>query len=194
MPRDGRQAQGGAQSGPQLLAHDPAIPADDFAPAIWVPLSRLIAGRRRLRTMARQLPADAWDAPSACPGWRRRDVFAHIVSWDAQHLRSLDAVLQGHPLPVEGWLPDPGQPQLDSDAWNEQQVQAQQDLSLVELAAHSEANLTAILDRLAQIGPDQLLQPYGFAPHVIGAIESHVRHVNAHADDIVNGPATMRSG
>ncbi|MDE2638960.1 MAG: maleylpyruvate isomerase N-terminal domain-containing protein, partial [Chloroflexota bacterium] len=61
-----------------LLWHDPPVAAGDYAPAIWVPLTRLLAAHRRVLGMARRLPADVWAAPSAIDGWSRRDVLAHL--------------------------------------------------------------------------------------------------------------------
>ena len=82
----------------QLIASDPEVRADDFLPALWVPLSRVIRARRRITTMFNRAPAAWWQGESACADWRRRDVLAHLVAWDGQHLRSLDAILAGGAL------------------------------------------------------------------------------------------------
>jgi uncharacterized protein (TIGR03083 family) len=48
------------------------------APATDV--TRLIAGERReLATVLESLPAESWDSPTLCAGWRVREVVAHIT-------------------------------------------------------------------------------------------------------------------
>ena len=176
----------------QLIAQNPEIRADDYVPALWVPLSRLVTARRRLTTMIEQLPPAAWDAPSACPGWTRRDLLAHLVSWDAQYLNSLDAIRAGSPIPSERWLPDPTDAAVTQNGWNQHQIDDRASASIGELAATYESGLSAILDRLKALNVEQLLQAFGFAPNALASLETHVKHVDQHADDIVNGPMMMR--
>ncbi|MGZ8612429.1 MAG: maleylpyruvate isomerase N-terminal domain-containing protein, partial [Actinomycetota bacterium] len=40
------------------------------------------AERARLGRTIQYTPADAWDADSACPGWRNRDIVAHLAAQD----------------------------------------------------------------------------------------------------------------
>ena len=101
-PAHGDSAHGGSV---HLLWLDPPVAAGDYAPAIWVPLTRLLAAHRRVLSMAQRLPEQAWAAPSEIAGWRRRDVLAHLASHGAQHHRPLVAVLAGAPL--TDWRPDP---------------------------------------------------------------------------------------
>jgi uncharacterized protein (TIGR03083 family) len=176
----------------QLIAQNPDIRADDYVPALWVPLSRLVSARRRLTTMIEQLPSAAWDAPSACPGWTRRDLLAHLVSWDAQHLNSLDAIRAGSPIPSERWLPDPADSAVTQNGWNQREIDHRASTSIADLATTYGAGLTAILDRLTLLNAEQLLHAFGFAANALAAMESHVKHINQHADDIVNGPKMMR--
>jgi uncharacterized protein (TIGR03083 family) len=176
----------------QLLSQDPLVRADDYPPAAWVPIARLITARRRIQTMARQLPAAAWDAPSACPGWCRRDVLAHLVAWDDQHRRALDAVLADAPLDADSWRPDPAAPRLGRDVWNRREVDRRRDVAVADLAAAFDDGLRDLLDRLARCSAEQLLHSYGFAPNLLQGLDRHSDHVHAHADDIVNGPKMMR--
>ncbi len=188
MPDDAQPIPGDHQ----LISRDPDLRADDYLPALWVPLSRLTTARRRILTMVRQLPAPAWQAPSACPGWSRRDLLAHLVSWDAQHRRSLDAIRAGNPLTADSWLPDDQTPALTQDDWNAREIAASASTAVDELGHHYETGLLALLERLAALDQDQLLRAYGFAANALAAVETHVRHINQHADDIINGPTMMR--
>ena len=189
---DTESDQGRGARSYQIIAQDPDIRADDYVPALWVPLSRLVTARRRLTTMRQQLPAPAWDAPSACPGWTRHDLLAHLVSWDAQYLHSLDAIPAGSPIPAERWLPDPSDPAVTQNGWNQRQITQRAAASIDDLATAYDAGLAAILKRLASLSAEQLLHAFGFAPNALAAMETHVKHVDQHADDIVNGPKMMR--
>ena len=91
-----------------LLATDPPLPADDFVPALWVPLTRALRARRRLIQMVEVLPAERWLQESAAPAWSRRDVLAHLTASDRRYHDVLIAVLNGSPL--EEWKPDPAVP------------------------------------------------------------------------------------
>ena len=173
-----------------LLWLDPPVAAGDFAPAIWVPLTRLLAAHRRLLTMAQRLPERAWGAPSEIPGWRRRDVLAHLASHGAQHHRPLVAVLAGAPLTA--WRPDPHDASIDTAAWNRREVAARREWPIARLAGELEANLAESLRLWAAIEAGRLLQPYGLAPNLLAGVEAHAAHLDGHADQIVNGPQMLR--
>ncbi len=173
-----------------LLWHDPPVAAGDYAPAIWVPLTRLLAAHRRVLAMARRLPAGAWEAPSAIDGWSRRDVLAHLAAHGAQHHRPLAAALAGAPL--TDWRPDPHDASIDTDAWNRRAVAARRDWPIDRLAGELEANLAESLRLWAAIEAGQLLLPYGLAPNLLAGVEAHAAHLDGHADEIVNGPQMLR--
>ena len=173
-----------------LLWLDPPVAAGDYAPAIWTPLTRLLAAHRRVFTMARRLPAEAWEAPSAIDGWRRRDVLAHLASQGAQHHRPLVAVLAGAPL--TDWRPDPDDASIDTDAWNRRAVAARRDWPIARLAGELESHLAESLRLWAAIEAGRLLQPYGLAPNLLAGVEAHAAHLDGHADQIVNGPQMLR--
>ena len=101
MPADvnpGTPPTGPDDGSAPLLWRDPPVRVDDYVPALWVPLSRMLGAHQRLLTMAERLPAAAWLAPSEVDDWRRRDVLAHCASHGRQHHRPLVAVLAGQPL------------------------------------------------------------------------------------------------
>ena len=139
-PAHGDSAHGGSA---HLLWLNPPVAAGDYAPAIWVPLTRLLAAHRRLLTMAQRLPERVWAAPSEIAGWRRRDVLAHLASQGAQHHRPLVAVLAGAPL--TDWRPDPHDASIDTAAWNRRAVAARREWAIARLAGELESNLAESL-------------------------------------------------
>ena len=176
----------------QLIASDPEVRADHFAPALWVPLSRVVRARRRVSTMLGRLPDEWWEGDSACPGWRRRDVLVHLLAWDGQHLRSLDAVLAGSALDSAAWVPDDSDHKLSRADWDALSIDGSRQAPLTDLADRFARGLEELLTRWSSFSVDQLLQGYGFAPNGLAAVESLIGHVDGHADDIVNGPTMLR--
>ena len=174
----------------QLIWRDPPVAAADYAPAIWVPLTRLLAAHRRLLTMAARLPEAAWATDSEIAGWRRRDVLAHVTSHGTQHHRPLVAVLAGAPL--SEWQADADDPRVDSASWNARAVAERAEWPIARLAEELEANLGESLRLWAAVENGQILQSYGLAPNLLSGIEKHASHLNAHADQIVNGPQMLR--
>ena len=81
-----------------LLSLDPPLYADDFLPALWVPLTRAVRARRRLLTLGERLPARSWLEPSAAPGWNRRDQLAHVAASDGRYHDALIAASNDRPL------------------------------------------------------------------------------------------------
>ena len=173
-----------------LLWRDPTVRADDYVPAIWVPITRMMAAHVRVLNMASRLPEAAWLAPSEVEGWRRRDVLAHISSHGRQHHRPLVAVLAGAPL--HEWQPDPDDPALDSDAWNARELALRSDWPISRLAEELQANRDESLRLWSLINDAQILQPYGLAANLLAGAERHGWHIDFHADQIVNGPQMMR--
>lgn len=173
-----------------LLAQDPPVPADDYAPALWVPVARLLSARHSLRAMTEQLPRAVWEAPSACPGWSRRDLLAHLAAWEAQHHRALRAVLDGAPL--HDWSPDADEPSLSRDAWNRREVERRRAQPLEAIVEELAVGLRETLRLLAALEPGQLLAAYGFAANLLAGLEQHNAHDAGHAGDIVNGPRMLR--
>ena len=169
-----------------LLWVDPPIQVDDYAPAIWTPLRQLLSAHRRLQTMVARLPEAAWLEPSAAPGWRRREVLAHLSAQGHQHHRPLRAVLAGSAL--REWLPDADDASGDSDEWNARALTERAGWTVGEL----ESNLAESLRLWSLVEAEQLLQPYGLAPNLLSGIARHGWHVDHHADQVVNGPQMLR--
>lgn len=173
-----------------LLATDPPLPADDFAPAIWVPLTRALRARRRLTTMVDALPAGLWTAPSRAPAWNRRDVLAHLASSDRRYHDVLIAVLNGSPL--HKWSPDPSWPSPELDRANGLGLERYSDYSAAELAAELQAGADKTVRFLAGMSEEQVLMRMGFAANGLALLEAWTNHDHRHADDIINGPTMMR--
>lgn len=173
-----------------LLATDPPLPADDFAPAIWVPLTRALRARRRLVTMVDALPVELWTTPSRAPGWSRRDVLAHLAASDRRYHDVLIAVLNGSPL--REWSPDPSWPSPELDRSNELGRERYRDYSAAELAAELQAGAEKTVKFLEGMTEEQVLMRMGFAVNGLALLEAWTAHDHLHADDVINGPTMMR--
>ena len=174
-----------------LLRTDPPLPADDFAPALWVPLARMLRARRRLLTMAERLPASIWETPSRAPAWRRRDVLAHLAACDRRYHDALVATLNGAPL--HEWDPHPARPTPALHRANQMGVERYADATVADLLTALRDGSEKTLQLLSALSEDDLLQPMGFAANAMSLLEAGVEHDNDHADDIINGPTMMRT-
>ncbi len=174
-----------------LLATDPPLPADDFVPALWVPLTRALRARRRLIQMVETLPATQWLRESAAPDWSRRDVLAHLAASDRRYHDVLIAALNGSPL--EEWAPDPAQPGPDLDRANAIGTERFVGRPVTELAAELQAGSEKSTTLFAALSEDHVLMRMGFAGNALSLLEAWASHDNGHADDIINGPKMMRT-
>lgn len=174
-----------------LLTVDPPLYADDFVPSLWVPLTRAVRARRRLYTLGERLPAAIWDAPSAAPGWSRRDQLAHLAGCDRRYQDTLIAALNGAPL--EQWAPHPDRPGAALDLVNRaaQAALAGEDVAALVHRLREGAEKTVRL--LSALDEERALLRMGFRPNALSLLEAWADHDNAHADEIVNGPTMMRA-
>ena len=174
-----------------LLATDPPLPADDFVPALWVPLTRALRARRRLIQMVEVLPIEQWLRESAAPAWSRRDVLAHLTASDRRYHDVLIAVLNGSPL--EEWKPDPAVPSRELDRANVLNAEQFIGHSVESLAEQLQAGAEKSTMYFAALTEDQVLMRMGFAGNALSLLEAWASHDNEHADDIINGPKMMRT-
>ena len=174
-----------------LLSADPALYADDFAPALWVPLKRAARARRRLYTLGERLPSAAWEAPSAAPGWSRRDQLAHLAASDRRYHDALIAALNGDPLTE--WRPHPDQPGPALDLINREAMAALAGEDVASLVARLREGAAKTVELLSALGEERLLVAMGFRPNALSLVEAWADHDNGHADAIINGPTMMRT-
>ena len=174
-----------------LLTVDPPLYADDFVPSLWVPLTRAVRARRRLYTLGERLPAAIWDAPSAAPGWSRRDQLAHLASCDRRYQDALIAALNGAPL--EQWAPRPDRPGATLDLVNRQAQAALAGEDVAALVRRLREGAEKTVRLLSALDEERALLRMGFRPNALSLLEAWADHDNAHADEIVNGPTMMRT-
>jgi uncharacterized protein (TIGR03083 family) len=64
-------------------------------------LDQLIADRKELLALCKNLTQDEWNAPSLCEGWRVRDVVAHIIGGQKDILGYFTAGMKANEKQVE---------------------------------------------------------------------------------------------
>jgi hypothetical protein len=106
------------------------------------------------------------------PGWRLREVLAHIAGWDAV----IAACLQAH-ADGEAYTPVdfPG-----TDAFNRQSLEARSQLSYEQVAADWKQQRENLVAVLRAIPPEKFEQPLVFPWGQVGAIEDVLRGFASH--------------
>lgn len=117
------------------------------------------AARRSLEDLLEAQPVDRLDLlVAACPGWRVRDVVAHVVG--------IAADLNASRLPT---------PELDGEAWTARQVEARDGATLAELAEEWEREAPRFEEGLDAFG-------YAMGSHFLGDLLQHVSDLRTTLD------------
>jgi uncharacterized protein (TIGR03083 family) len=107
------------------------------------------AERERLGRSIQYAPAGAWDAPSACEGWRNRDIVAHLAAQD-----TAAAQLVGREPPAEF---DAFREANDGDLWvtgfNEWAVEVRKDVPARQVIIDWGRAADVLLHRVTGIDP-----------------------------------------
>ena len=102
------------------------------------------AARAEVAEVARSLPADAWERPSANGGWTYKDLLAHMAGdTDKNVHRALRMVLAGRRV-------DPAIFE-DIDAQNARDIEARRERPVEQLLAEIEADGADLEELLAQL-------------------------------------------
>jgi hypothetical protein len=114
-------------------------------------------------------------------GWRIRDIIGHIATWDRQVAKSLRAFRAGKEYAI---------PDHDEDAFNEQDVLSQQELTAQEVFDEWELAREDFKDAVNELPPEQfpgdLLYPWGDERGTIAhLVEMMAEHDVEHRAEIV---------
>lgn len=121
--------------------------------------------------------------------WRVRDIMGHIATWDRQVAKALRAFRAG----TEYSIPD-----LDEDAFNEQAVLEQRELTAQQIFAEWEQAREDFKEAVQEIPFDQfpgdLLYPWGDERGSIARlVEIMTDHDTEHRDEIVKAVSAKKS-
>jgi uncharacterized protein (TIGR03083 family) len=120
----------------------------------------LVAQRRRLEAVLRELSEDEWHHPSRCEGWSVQDVITHLVSTNGFWALSIQAGLAGEPTRFLAAF-DP----VATPAQLVDQVKGTPVADTLEQLASSTAALAAVIDGLEGADWDVLAEaPPGHLP------------------------------
>jgi hypothetical protein len=119
-------------------------------------------------------------------GWRIRDIVGHIATWDHQIAKSLRAYRIGDEYTI---------PNLDEDAFNQQEVLEQQELTnhqVFENWVQAREEYKATLAELpVELFPGDLLYPWGDEPGTIAhLVELMAEHEVEHRAEIEKATLT----
>ena len=134
--------------------------------------------------------AEAWDERSeACPEWTHREILAHVATNDQRPIARLRAVLGERDEAALAAL-------LETDKWNQEQVDARRARSVGELVDELMANRHQLMLTLSRLKPDHLSANIGLADGsaitVIDYIDRIGEHESMHAGQLVPASRARR--
>lgn len=139
---------------------------------------RLLESQQAVLAVVEQMD-EATGETQANPGWRRRDILAHLVSAEIGHCQVIRRLLAGQPTLIPGFV---------LDEFNNAEVEARRMQSLPELIAEYRANRAATLGLLDTIGEDQWAipgpHPGGFDSTVEGVFRVIAIHEKRHLREL----------
>ena len=160
-------------------------------------MNRLERVRESLLTSIEGLDERLATGATVFGNWTVKDVIAHVISW-GDELRSEIHEILIDPAPRYSYVIPSDR---DYDAWNQSTVAANKALSLREMLAELERDCQETADLIQRLAPgdlqrrgvvpwriEELPPPEEVTPEtsmsVAALLETHIRHIEEHADEI----------
>jgi uncharacterized protein (TIGR03083 family) len=141
-------------------------------------LALLDSEQHRLDRFLDGLDTAGWDAPTACAGWHRREMVAHLAGDEVYNRACLDDALAS--LFAEAGAAGVS----DVDSFNAWQVRLREDRSAGEVLDEWRAAAAEVRARLRERGPQGTI-PTMVGPYPVGAQAFHLAFEAAiHGDDM----------
>lgn len=141
-------------------------------------LALLDTEQDRLQRFLGGLDAAGWEVPTACAGWRRREMVAHLAGDEVYNRACLDDAL-GSLLAEAG-----AAGVSDVDSFNAWQLRLREEESAGEILDEWRAAAADVRGRLRERGPDRTI-PTMVGPYPVGAQAFHLAFEAAiHGDDM----------
>jgi len=142
------------------------------------PLELLDSEQERVERFLASLDAAGWDAGTACTGWRRREMVAHLLGGEVYNRACLDDALPT--LFAEGGAAGV----TDVDSFNAWRVRLSEEKAAAEVLAEWRSAAAEVRGRLRERGVEGTL-PTMVGPYPVGAQAFHLAFEAAiHGDDM----------
>lgn len=113
------------------------------------------------------------------PGWRVRDIIAHLAVWDHQVVKSLRAFRSGGEYAI---------PDLDDDDFNQETILVFKEMTAVNVLEQSEQARKEFKDAIQDIPPEMypgdMLYPWGERGSIAQLVDYMIEHDAEHRQEI----------